>query len=51
MKLDNNFLEAIGMHSMTKADQKKALSQLAHQANEDSRKQAVLDPISRIPRA
>lgn len=51
MKLDDNFLEAIGMHRMTKADQKQMLHQLAKQANEESRKQAVLDPLSRIPRA
>lgn len=49
MKLDNNFLEAIGMHSMTKADQKEVLCQLAKQANEESRKQAISDPLSRIP--
>ena len=51
MKLDDNFLEAIGMHSMTKADQKQMLRQLAKEANEDSRKQAILDPLARIPRA
>lgn len=51
MKLDNNFLEAIGMHRMTKADQKRMLNQLARQADEESRKQALLDPLARIPKA
>ena len=51
MKLDDNFLEAIGMHRMTKADQKTVLHQLTKQANEDSCKQALLDPLVRIPRA
>ena len=51
MKLDDNFLEAIGMHRMTKADQKQMLQQLVKEANEDSRKQALLDPLARIPRA
>jgi hypothetical protein len=36
---------------MSPAQQKKALHQLIKQANEDSRKQAILDPLSRIPRA
>ena len=36
---------------MSPAQQRKALSQLIKQANEDSRKQAILDPLSRIPRA
>jgi len=49
MKLDDNFLEAIGMHRMT--DQKNMLHQLARQADEESRKQALLDPLARIPRA
>ena len=51
MKLDNNFLEAIGMHRMTKADQKRMLNQLARQADEESHKQALLDPLARIPKA
>ena len=36
---------------MSPTQQRKALNQLVKQANEDSRKQAFLDPISRIPRA
>ena len=36
---------------MSPAQQRKALNQLVKQANEDSRKQALLDPLSRIPRA
>lgn len=36
---------------MTPTQQKKMLRQLVKEANEDSRKQALLDPISRIPRA
>ena len=51
MKLDNNFLEAIGMHSMTEADQNKMLNQLARQADKDSRREALLDPLAKIPRA
>lgn len=36
---------------MNKEQQRKMLRQLVKQANEDSRKQALLDPLSRIPRA
>ena len=36
---------------MTPSEQKKMLRQLVKEANEDSRKQAILDPLSRIPRA
>ena len=36
---------------MSPAQQRKALNQLIKQANEDSCKQALLDPLSRIPRA
>ena len=36
---------------MTPTQQKEMLRKLVKQANEDSRKQAILDPISRIPRA
>lgn len=36
---------------MNKEQQKKMLRQLVKEANEDSRKQALLDPISRVPRA
>lgn len=36
---------------MSPAQQKKALHQLIKQANEDSCKQALLDPLARIPRA
>ena len=36
---------------MTLTQQKQVLNQLVKQANEDSRKQAILDPLSRIPRA
>ena len=36
---------------MSLAQQKKTLHQLVKQANEDSHKQAILDPLSRIPRA
>lgn len=36
---------------MSPKQQKQALHQLVKQANEDSRKQAILDPLSRIPRA
>ena len=36
---------------MSKEQQKKMLRQLVKEANEDSRKQAILDPLSRIPRA
>lgn len=36
---------------MSPTQQRKALNQLVKQANEDSRKQALLDPLSRIPRA
>ena len=36
---------------MTPTQQKQVLNQLVKQANEDSRKQAILDPLSRIPRA
>jgi len=36
---------------MSPKQQKQALHQLIKQANEDSRKQALLDPISRVPRA
>ena len=37
--------------SMTPQQQKQMLRQLVKEANEDSRKQAILDPLSRIPRA
>ena len=37
--------------SMTSQQQKQVLHQLVKQANEDSRKEAILDPLSRIPRA
>lgn len=37
--------------SMTPQQQKKMLHQLVKQANEDSRKEAILDPLNRIPRA
>jgi len=36
---------------MTPTQQKKMLRQLVKEANEDSRKQALLDPLARIPRA
>lgn len=36
---------------MTPAQQKQMLRQLVKEANEDSRKQALLDPLSWIPRA
>jgi hypothetical protein len=36
---------------MSPKQQKQVLHQLIKQANEDSRKQAILDPLSRIPRA
>ena len=36
---------------MNKEQQKKILRQLVKEANEDSRKQAILDPLSRIPKA
>ena len=36
---------------MTPSEQKKMLRQLVKEANEDSRKQAILDPLSKIPRA
>ena len=36
---------------MTPSEQKQMLRQLVKQANEDSRKQALLDPLSKIPRA
>lgn len=36
---------------MTPTQQKQVLRQLAKEANEDSRKKAILDPLSRIPRA
>lgn len=36
---------------MNPREQKQMLRQLVKQANEDSRKQAILDPLSRIPRA
>ena len=36
---------------MTSCEQKQMLQQLVKQANEDSRKQALLDPLSRISRA
>lgn len=51
MKLDNNFLEAIGMKVMTEADQQRMLNQLAQKADADCRKQAIEDPLSRIPMA
>lgn len=51
MKLDNDFLEAIGMHSMTKADQRSVLRQLTREANTDSRRKAASDPLSKIPTA
>ena len=36
---------------MSPKQQKQALNQLIKQADEESRKQAILDPLSRIPRA
>ncbi len=36
---------------MSPTEQKKCLTQLVKQANEESRKQALEDPLSRIPRA
>ena len=36
---------------MTLREQKQMLQQLVKQANENSRKQALLDPLSRISRA
>ena len=36
---------------MTPSQQKEMLRQLVKQANEDSRREAILDPLSRIPRA
>ena len=36
---------------MTPVQQKKMLRQIVKEANEDSRRQAILDPLSRIPRA
>jgi hypothetical protein len=44
------FLDSL-LPTMTPTQQKKMLHQLVKQANEDSRKQAILDPLSRIPRA
>ena len=35
----------------TPQQMKAGLKQLAKQANEESRKQAILDPLSKIPRA
>jgi hypothetical protein len=37
--------------SMTPQQQRTMLRQIAKIADEDSRKQAILDPLSRIPRA
>ena len=44
------FLDSL-LPTMTPTQQKKMLRQLVKEANEDSRKQAILDPLSRIPRA
>lgn len=51
MQLDDNFLEAIGMHRMTKADQRRVLRQLVCEANCDSRRKAASDPLSKIATA
>lgn len=37
--------------SMTPQQQKKMLQQLVKQANEDSRREALRDPLARIPQA
>lgn len=47
MKLDDNFLEAIGMQRMSEADQLKMLTQLAQRADAESRKEALEDPLAR----
>ena len=44
------FLDSL-LPTMTPTQQKKMLHQLVKEANEDSRKQAILDPLNRIPRA
>ena len=49
-KSTKEFLDSL-FPVMTPSDQKKCFQQLVKQANEDSRKQAILDPLSRIPRA
>jgi hypothetical protein len=44
------FLDSL-LPTMTPTQQKKMLHQLVKEANEDSRKQAILDPLSRIAMA
>lgn len=51
MQLDDNFLEAIGMHRMTKADQRRELRQMVREANVNSRRKAISDQISKIAMA
>jgi len=47
-KSTKEFLDSL-LPVMSPSEQKKCLQQLVKQANEDSRKQALLDPLSRIP--
>ena len=51
MKPETKALLDSFLPKMTPTQQKQMLHQLVKQANEDSRKQAILDPLSRIPRA
>lgn len=49
MKPETKVLLDSFLPRMNKKEQKEMLHQLVKQANEDSRKEAILDPISRIP--
>ena len=51
MKPETKALLDSFLPKMTPTQQKQMLQQLVKQANEDSRKQAISDPLSRVPRA
>ena len=51
MKPETKALLDSFLPKMTPTQQKQMLQQLVKEANEDSRKQAILDPLSRVPRA
>jgi len=51
MKPETKALLDSFLPKMTPTQQKQMLQQLVKEANEASRKQAILDPLSRVPRA
>lgn len=51
MKPETKVLLDSFLPKMTPTQQKQMLQQLVKQANEDSRREALRDPLARIPRA